>query len=137
MQNDAISLGELDQRIDALLRLVGARSKCSRIALKPTGASLATPSVPRKSRSPSARHRAAVELELQRGGDGLQRDAGAGDERLEQHVAGAQLDAGAAGRRVKAGDRQRAAGLDLAGDRLVVDGSAALSVITALSGVSR
>ena len=50
------------------------------------------------------------------GGDRLQRDAGAGDQGFQQHVAGAQLEAGAAGGGMEAGDRQRAAGLDLAGD---------------------
>ena len=51
----------------------------------------------------------------------LMRHAGAGDQRLEQHVAGAQLEPGAAGRRMQARDRERAAGLDLAGDVRVVE----------------
>ena len=56
-----------------------------------------------------------------RGRDRLQRDAGAGDQRLEQHVAGTQLEPRAAGRRMQARDRERAAGLDLAGDVGIVE----------------
>ena len=91
------------------------------MARKPTGAVLSTPSVPRKSRSPSALHDALAQLDLQRGRDRFQRHAGAGDQRLQQHVARAELGARAAGRRVQAGDRERAARLDLAGDVLVVE----------------
>ena len=54
----------------------------------------------------------------ERGGDRAQRHAGAGDERLEQHVARAQQRAVAAGGGVQAGLGERAAGLDRAGDAL-------------------
>ena len=56
-----------------------------------------------------------------RGRDGLERDAGAGDQRLEQHVAGTQLQPGAAGGGMQARDRERAPGLHLAGDVGVVE----------------
>ena len=56
-----------------------------------------------------------------RGRDRFQRDARAGDQRLQQHVARAQFEARAAGRRMQARDRERAAGLDLAGDIGVVE----------------
>ena len=52
----------------------------------------------------------------ERGGDRLERDAGAGGQRLQQHVAGAGLEAAAAGGRVQPGLDQRPAGLDLAGE---------------------
>ena len=58
---------------------------------------------------------------IERGRHRLQRDAGAGDQRLQQHVARAQLEPGAAGRRMQAGGGERAAGLDLAGDIGVVE----------------
>ncbi len=50
-----------------------------------------------------------------------ERDAGAGDERLQQHVARAGLQAVAAGGRVQPGLDQGAAGLDLAGEVLLAD----------------
>ena len=61
------------------------------------------------------------DVELHRGGDRAERDAGAGDERLEQHVSGAGERAGAAGGGVEAGFDERAAGLDLARDLLGVE----------------
>ena len=91
------------------------------MARKPTGAVLSTPSVPRKSRSPSALTTPLAQVDLQRGRDRLQRHARAGDQRFQQHVARAELRARAAGGRMQARDRQRAAGLDLAGDVLVVE----------------
>ena len=56
-----------------------------------------------------------------RGGDRFERDAGAGHQGFEQHVARAQFHSRAAGGRMQAGDRERPAGLDLAGDVGVVD----------------
>ena len=96
-------------------------SKRRRISAKPTGASLSTPSVPRKSRSPSAVTSPLLQRHLDGGRHRFQGHAGAGDQGFQQHVAGAEFESGAAGRRVQAGHRQRAAGLDLAGDAFVVD----------------
>src|SRR5581483_3230415 len=67
------------------------------------------------------RDRAGAQWNVDRGRDRLQRDAGARYERLQQHVAGAQFEARAAGGGMQAGDRKRAAGLDLAGDIGVVE----------------
>jgi len=67
------------------------------------------------------RHSARAQRNVDRGRDRLERDAGARHQRFEQHVAGAQFEAGAAGCRMQPGDRQRAAGLDLAGDVRVVE----------------
>ena len=64
---------------------------------------------------------AARDVELHRGRHRAERDAGAGDERLEQHVAGAGEGAGAAGRGMQAGLDEHAAGLDLARDLLLVE----------------
>ena len=50
----AIALGELQQLVELVLRRVGVEVEAQADCAKPTGASLATPSVPRKSRSPSA-----------------------------------------------------------------------------------
>ena len=60
-------------------------------------------------------------LMAERGRDRLERHAGTGDQRLQQHVAGAKLHARTAGGRMQARDGERAAGLDLAGDVGVVD----------------
>ena len=54
LEDDAVALGELDQRVELLLVGRLSRSKRSRMAVKPTGASRSTASVPLKSRSPSA-----------------------------------------------------------------------------------
>ena len=61
------------------------------------------------------------ERNFERGRDRLQGDAGAGDQRLEQHVARAEAAAVAAGRRVQPGLDHRPAGLDLAGDALAAE----------------
>ena len=65
-------------------------------------------------------HRPA-HVEPERGRDGAQRHAGARDERLEQHVAGAGEQAGAAGRRMQPGLDERAAGGHAARDALVAE----------------
>ena len=81
---------------------------------KPTGASRSTPSVPRKSSRPRP-GRDPRDRDPERRGDGAERHARAGDERLEQHVAGArQLPCRPS--RVQAGVRDRPAGLDGARD---------------------
>ena len=64
---------------------------------------------------------AARDLELHRRRHRAERHAGAGDERLEQHVPGAGERAGAAGRGMEAGLDEHAAGLDLACDLLFVE----------------
>ena len=64
---------------------------------------------------------AARDVELHRGGHRAERDAGAGDERLEQHVARARERAGSPGGGVEPGLDERAAGVDLAGDLLLVE----------------
>ena len=57
--DDAVALGPLEQLAISSSIASEARSKRSRMSVKPTGASRSTPSVPRKSRSPSAWTRAA------------------------------------------------------------------------------
>ena len=51
---------------------------------------MATPSVPRKSRSPSAVRRASAQLDAERRCDRRERHAGARHERLQEHVARAR-----------------------------------------------
>ena len=81
--------------------------------MNPTGtaSSFATPSVPRKSRSPSActvpRTSSPSDVATAR-----QRHAGARDERLEEHVAGAGEQPGPAGRRMEPRLDERPPGLD-------------------------
>ena len=124
LEHHAIAFGELHQRIDPLLRLV--RLEFEGQADRPEADRRILGDAQRAAEVEVAfgRNGRAVELELQRGRHGLQRHAGAGDQRFEQHVAGAKLHSRAAGRRMQAGDRDGASGLDLAGDRLVVDRAA-------------
>ena len=89
--------------------------------LKPTGAVLSTPERAAEIEVAFRLHGAMAQIDFKRGRHRFQGHAGAGDERFEQHVAGAQLRAGAAGGGVQARDRERAAGLDLAGDVLVIE----------------
>src|SRR5262249_49861112 len=62
-----------------------------------------------------------LERDIERGCHRLERHPSTGNQRLEQHVARAQLHPGTAGGRVQSRDRQRAPGLDLAGDVAVVE----------------
>src|SRR5258706_6636988 len=62
-----------------------------------------------------------LQRHLDRGPYRLQGHAGTGDQRFQQHVAGAQFKSGTAAGGMQAGDRQGAAGLDLAGDGFVLD----------------
>src|SRR5579884_1488698 len=64
---------------------------------------------------------AARDVELHRGGDRAEGHAGAGDERFEEHVAGAGERARAPGRGMEPGLDERAAGLDPARDLLLVE----------------
>ncbi len=86
--------------------------------MKPTGASRSTASVPRKSRSPSARTVPGPDLDPDRGRDSLQGDAGTRRQRLEQHVPRAGERAVAAAGRVQPRLRQGPAGPQRAADAL-------------------
>jgi hypothetical protein len=90
------------------------------MSVKPTGASRATPSVPRKSRSPSA----AAQRDADRRRDCFQRHACACDQRLQQHVARAQLRSASPCRRMESSYAQRPPRFDLAGDRRRIESSA-------------
>ena len=61
LEHDAIALGQLEELVDLLLRRVGVELEGEADRRKPTGAVLSTPSVPRKSRSPSALHGALAQ----------------------------------------------------------------------------
>lgn len=91
------------------------RSKLRRIARKPTGASRSTPSVPRKSRfslgSYRSQHRDAAVCRNR-----PQRHPGAGNEGLQEHVAGASRKAVASAGGMEAGLHEGATGLHRAGD---------------------
>ena len=77
-------------------------SKASLMARNPTGASLLTASVPRKSRSPSARTLPARISSPSDVATRAEGHAGAGDEGLEQHIARAEAQTVAPGGRVQA-----------------------------------
>ena len=117
----AIALGELEQLVELLLRRVGVDVEAQPDLREADRRVLGDAERAAEVEVAFRRHLAGLERNVERGRDRLERHAGAGDQRLEQHVAGAQLQPGAAGRRMQAGDRERAAGLDLAGDVRVVE----------------
>src|SRR5262245_66131202 len=94
--NDAVALGELEQLIELVLWSLGVdleaqadRRKANRRILR------------HAERAPEVEialgcDLAGFERNVERGRDRLERHAGAGDQRLEQHVAGAQFESGAA-----------------------------------------
>ena len=117
LQHDAIALGEPEQRVELVLRRVGIE-----LEFEPDGGEAYRRVLCDAERA--AKVEIAFRLDLARAHsdahrrrDRFQRHAGAGDQRLEQHVAGAQLRAASSGRGMKPGDRKRPSGLDLAGDR--------------------
>jgi hypothetical protein len=63
----------------------------------------------------------AFQAEFERGRDGPQRHAGAGYERFQEHVAGASLQARAAGRRMQPRLDERPACIDAASDAVRVE----------------
>ena len=123
LEDDAIALGQLQQLVELLLRRVGVDLEAQADRPEADRRRLVDAERAAEIEIALGLDDAVAQIDLKRRRDRLQRHAGAGDERLEQHVAGAQFRARAAARRMQAGDRERAAGLDLAGDVLVVEGA--------------
>src|SRR5712691_2593394 len=116
--NDTISLGELEQVIELLLRHVGIN-----LEVEPERGETDRRVFSRAKRAAEIEialgtHCRRLRRDLERGPNRLQGDAGAGDERFKQHVARAQLEPRSSRCWMQACNRQRAAGLDLAGDVL-------------------
>src|SRR6185436_13637819 len=109
----AIAFGEFQQQIELVLRRVGADLEAQTDFLETDRGFLVDAERAAKIQIALGDNGAAVKRHFDGGGNRFQRDAGAGDEGFQQHVAGAELQAGAAGGGVQASYRQRAAGLDL------------------------
>ena len=119
LHHHAVALGELERASSSAPRTRRCPGRSfRRISRKPTGASFATPSVPRKSRSPSAVSFASLKAMPRAVATALSVTPGAGDQRFEQHVARAGLQPAAAGGGMQARFDQRLAGVDAAGDAL-------------------
>src|ERR1700730_1412102 len=121
--DDAITLGEFEKLIELVLLNVGVDVEGEADLREADRRLLGDAERAAEIEIAFGRHRAGFQGNIDRGGDRFERDAGAGDQSLQQHVARAQLHPRAAGGRMQAGDRQRPAGLDLAGDIGGVDGA--------------
>src|SRR5579871_731418 len=117
----AIALGELEQLIELVLRRIAVDVEAQANLRKADRRVLGDAEGAAEIEIALGRHGAGLERDIERGCHRLQGDAGAGDQRFEQHVAGAQFEPAAAGGGMQPGDRERAAGLDLAGDVGIVE----------------
>src|SRR5215212_3196913 len=117
----AIALGELEQLVELLLWRVGVDIEGEADLREADRRVLRHAERAAKIEIALGRYVSRLERDVERGRYRLQRHARAGYQRLEQHVAGAKLHARAAGCRMQARHRQRAPGLDLAGDLAVVE----------------
>src|SRR5215831_12337913 len=106
----AIALGELEQRVELVLRRVGLDVEAQANRRKTDRRILG-----------HAERAAKVEIAFGRYLAGLERDVERGRERLQQHVAGTKFEPRAAGGGMQARDRERAPGLHLAGDVGIVE----------------
>src|SRR5262249_35193605 len=112
----AIALGELEQRVQLVLRRVGLDVEAQANRRKTDGRILGHAERAAKVEIASRRPLAGLERDAEAGRDRLERHAGAGNQRLQQHVTGTKLEPGAAGGGMQARDRERAPRLHLAGD---------------------
>src|SRR6478752_2800284 len=124
--NDAIPLGELKKLIELVLRGIGIEIEAQPDLRETNRCILGNAEGAAEIEIAFGRHVAGLERNIERGRHRLHRDASAGDQRFEQHIAGAKLEPGSAGRRMQARDGQRATGLDLAGNIAVVEGALGL-----------
>ena len=93
-----------------------SRSKNRRMFWKPTGASRSTPSGAAKIQVAFGADLGSSEGDFKGGGHRVQGDTGAGNECLQQHVAGAGVKAGSAGGGMEAGFDQCSASCHRTGD---------------------
>src|ERR1700720_2682250 len=114
--DDAVTLRELEQLIELVLGGIGVHLEAQANLRKADGRVLRHSERTAEIEIAFGGHHAGFKRNVERGRNRLQGDAGTRHQRLEQHVPGTQLEAGAAGRGVKPGNGQRPAGLDLAGN---------------------
>src|SRR5579872_643123 len=116
LQHHAIALGELHEGVELVLGRVGVEFERKADGLEPDRGLLVEAERAAKVDVALRLDLARAQLDPHRGRDRLHGHAGAGDQRLEQHVAGAELGAAPPGRRMKPRDGERASGLDLTGN---------------------
>src|SRR5262249_5763556 len=119
--DDAIALGELEQRVELVRRRVGLDLEAQANRRKTDRRILGHAERAAKVEIAFGRYLAGLERDVERGRDRLERHAGAGDQRLQQHVAGTKFEPRAAGGGMQARDRERAPGLHLAGDVGIIE----------------
>src|ERR1700687_4132259 len=119
--DDAITFGEFQKLIELVLRRVGVDVEAQADLREADRRFLGDAKRAAKIEIAFGGDRAGFERNIDRGRDRFERDAGAGDQSFQTHVARAQFEAGAGGGGSQAGDRKRAAGLNLAGDVGVVE----------------
>src|SRR4051795_7299674 len=112
----AIALGELEQQVELVLRRISVDVEAQAYLGEADRRLLVDAERAAEIEIALGVDVAGLQRHLDSGRDRFQRDAGAGDQRLEQHVARAELEAGAAGCGMQAGHCDGAAGLDLADD---------------------
>src|ERR1043166_2421012 len=98
LQHHAVALGELDQLFSLLGRGVGFEVEMQPDFAEPDRSVLRDAERAAEVEIPRGGYVRIFQINSQRGGTRLQRDPGAGDERLEQHVARAGLRAASPGR---------------------------------------
>jgi hypothetical protein len=119
--DDAVALGEAQQRLELLGGRLGVQVEGQADGAEPDGCVLAHGQGAAEVQVALGGEGATVHGDAQRGGDGPQRDPGAGHQRLQQHVPGAQQGAVPAGGRVQARHRQLAARVHRARDGLLLE----------------
>src|SRR5215472_5881523 len=117
----AIALGELEQRVELVLRRVGLDVEAQANRRKTDRRILGHAERAAKVEIAFGRYLGGLERNVEGGRDRLERHAGAGDQCLQQHVAGTKLEPGAAGGGMQARDRERAGGLHLAGNVSIIE----------------
>src|SRR6185503_7268581 len=116
LRDDAVTLGQLEERGDLVFRRVGVELEAQADGLEAYRGVLRDAERAAEVEVAFGMNAALLHVDANGGGHGAERDAGAGDERFEQHVARARAQAVAAGGGVQSGCGQRLARLDAARD---------------------
>jgi ATP-dependent DNA helicase RecQ len=119
--DDAVTLGEAEQGLDLVAAGLGVEIEGQVDGREPDRRFLAHRQGAAEVEITVGGNGAALQVDLQRGGDGPQRDSRAGHQGLQQHVSGAGQRSVSSGGGVQARDGQGLAGGYRAADGLVVD----------------
>ena len=116
--DDAIALGQANKGAQLIFRSVGVQVEVKADALKANRRILGDTQRAAKIEIAVGSNRTASNDDAYRCRDGVERDAGASDERLEQHIAGASAEPVASCRRMQPCRDERLPGLNVSGDPL-------------------